>query len=268
MHYTIYNESNLNMNNMKPLISSFMPFAKKKMGYDQPVSIRFLSDPDNGALPLGKTAYYDPNNLSVTLYTDQRHPKDIMRSLSHELIHHTQNCRGDFDRKPEIGEGYFLNDGYMREKEREAYEKGNMCFREWEEDYKTRKKPLQESIYYTKGDNSKMSYKNWRTQDVNDRLMGSWGYKAPKTEILTESAELEESEEVVEEAEELEEAAKPDFLDLDKDGDEEESMKAAAEDAEELEEEVSNPGEHVGAPISEDAIRRAVREAISRTLNK
>ena len=36
--------------------------------------------------------------------------------------------------------------------------------------------------------------------------------------------------------EELEEAAKPDFLDLDKDGDKEESMKKAAEEAEELEE--------------------------------
>jgi hypothetical protein len=121
-----------------------------------------------------------------------------MRSLSHELVHHTQNCRGDFDKKPEVGEGYFKNDGYMREKEREAYEEGNMCFREWEEDYKTRKKPLQESIYYNEGDNSKMSYKNWRNQEVNDRLMESWGFKAPKSEVLTESVEIEEVEELEE----------------------------------------------------------------------
>ena len=38
------------------------------------------------------------------------------------------------------------------------------------------------------------------------------------------------------EEKELEEASKPDFLDLDKDGDKEESMKKAAEDAEDLEE--------------------------------
>ena len=359
MHYTIYSESNLNMNSMKPLISSFMPFAKKKMGYDRPVSINFLSDPKNGALPLGKTAYYDPNNFSVALYTDQRHPKDIMRSLSHELVHHTQNCRGDFDKKPEMGEGYFQNDAFMREKEREAYEKGNMVFRDWEE---THKKQLQESIYYIKGGNSKMSYKNWRNQEVNDRLMESWGYKAPKTEILSENKEIShlcamlvtekttgrvghpinhtllesgdvthydvEFDDIVIEGmpvetlnvevqeehmhgrredyphdedkphkqyaegeyeEELEEGglggrkddprqkdvarasntlreeegAKPDFLDLDKDGDKDESMKQAAEDVEELDEEVTGH-----KAVSEEMIRQAVREAISRTLNK
>ena len=48
-----------------------------------------------------------------------------------------------------------------------------------------------------------MSYKNWRNQEVNDRLMNSWGYKAPKAEVLTESAEIEED--VVEESEEIEE---------------------------------------------------------------
>ena len=363
MHYTVYNKSDLNMDNIKPLLKSFMPFAKKNMGYDRPVSINFLSDPKNGALPLGKTAYYDPNNFSVALYTDRRHPKDIMRSLSHELVHHTQNCRGDFDKKPEMGEGYFQNDAFMREKEREAYEKGNMVFRDWEE---THKKQLQESIYYIKGGNSKMSYKNWRNQEVNDRLMESWGYKAPKTEILSENKEIshlcamlvtekatgkvghpinhtlleggnvthydvefddvivegmpvesldvevqeehqhgrredyphdEEKPRVSNEAhcgrredeEELEEGglagrkddprqkdvarasntlreeegAKPDFLDLDKDGDKDESMKQAAEDAEELDEEVT--GHKV---VSEKMIRQAVREAISRTLNK
>ena len=35
-----------------------------------------------------------------------------------------------------------------------------------------------------------MSYKNWRNQEVNDRLMESWGYKAPKTEILSENKEI------------------------------------------------------------------------------
>ena len=35
-----------------------------------------------------------------------------------------------------------------------------------------------------------MSYKNWRNQEGNDRLMESWGYKAPKTEILSENKEI------------------------------------------------------------------------------
>tara|TARA_R110000782_G_scaffold268793_1_gene365848 strand:- start:1901 stop:2710 length:810 start_codon:yes stop_codon:yes gene_type:complete len=105
-----------------------------------------------------------------------------MRSLSHELVHHAQNCRGDFtaDLMGETGKGYAQNNDYLREMEREAYEKGNLTFRDWED---THKKQLQESIYYTKGDNSKMSYKKWRDQEVNSLLMESWGFNAPKNEI-------------------------------------------------------------------------------------
>ena len=84
MHYTVYNKSDLNMDNIKPLLKSFMPFAKKNMGYDRPVSINFLSDPKNGALPLGKTAYYDPNNFSVALYTDRR-SWSIIRKIVEEI---------------------------------------------------------------------------------------------------------------------------------------------------------------------------------------
>ena len=46
--------------------------------------------------PLGKTAFYDPEAKSVTLYITGRHPKDILRSLV-ELVHHKQNCDGQFD---------------------------------------------------------------------------------------------------------------------------------------------------------------------------
>ena len=46
---------------------------------------------------LGKTAYYDPAAHEVYLYIDGRHPKDVMRSLSHELVHHTQHGNGEFE---------------------------------------------------------------------------------------------------------------------------------------------------------------------------
>jgi len=312
MSFTIFNKSDLDMSQMRPLLKSFMPFAQKKIGFDRPVSINFVSDLQNANLPLGKTGYYDPNNSNVCIYTDKRHPKDIMRSLSHELVHHGQNCRGEFDRKPEMGEGYFQRDGDMRELEREAYEKGNMCFREWEETYK---KQLQESIYYQTGD-TKMSLKEWKDQELFDRLLENYGYKKPEPECIThlcamqvkelasgrighpinhtlledgtvthydvefdnvivegmpvsalETTVLEthghvarrednphgdkpreqymEEEEALEEEKELEEGekleeeeldegeAKPDFLDLDKDGDKDEPMKAAAEELDE-----------------------------------
>jgi len=217
----ISNNSNLDMDQMRPLLKSFVPFAQKKMGFDRPVSINFTSDSQNATNPLGKTAFYDPNSFAVTIYTDQRHPKDIMRSISHELVHHTQNCRGKFDKKPEMGEDYFQYNSYMRDMEREAYEKGNMCFRDWEEKYRNQ---LQESIYYKTGD-TKMNHKDWKNQAIFGRLMESFGYEAPEEEEsleeggaalrqgnedrfrerhaeadrIHEEEELEEDEEVVEE---------------------------------------------------------------------
>ena len=182
------------MKQMKPLLKSFIPFAQKKMGFDRPVRINFASDHQNAANPLGKTAFYDPNVSEVTIFTDQRHPKDILRSLAHELVHHTQNCRGDFDKKPQMGEDYFQYDKYMQEMEREAYEKGNMTFRDWEEKHR---KQLQESVYYRTGD-TKMNHKEWKNQAIFGRLMESFGYKA-----LNEGEMVDE---VVEKEEELDEA--------------------------------------------------------------
>lgn len=77
------------------------------------------------------------------LYTQGRHIKDILRSLSHELVHHHQNCRGDFGDDANTNEGYAQNDEHLREMEREAYECGNMIFRDWEDNLKSKGgKPL------------------------------------------------------------------------------------------------------------------------------
>ena len=45
-------------------------------------------DSENAKEFLGKTAYYDPNEQHIVLYTEGRHPKDIVRSYAHEMIHH------------------------------------------------------------------------------------------------------------------------------------------------------------------------------------
>ena len=87
--------------------------------------------------PLGKTAHYSPTEKKIGLYTQGRHIKDILRSLAHELVHHNQNCRGDFDMAGDNNaEGYAQEDGQLREMEREAYECGNMIFRDWEDNLK------------------------------------------------------------------------------------------------------------------------------------
>jgi len=160
-----------NIELLMPMIKQFLPFAQKRMGFQDPPRLFLKGDSKNAKNPLGKTAFYDPENMSVTIYTTDRHPKDIMRSLSHELVHHAQNCRGEFDKPHQMGDGYAQNDSHMREMEREAYEVGNMCFRDWEDGIK-------QTIYFEhlqKGDN-KMSTKDWKNGELKSLLSEAWGF--------------------------------------------------------------------------------------------
>jgi len=172
---------------LHPLVKQFMPFAQERMGFDKPPRLFLRNDPENAQNPLGKTAYYDPAQKSVTLYINGRHPKDVMRSLSHELVHHTQNCNGQFEGASEMGEGYAQNDEHLREMEREAYEQGNLCFRDWEDSIKG-------TIYsesLQKGAKNKMSLKNWKDNELSTLLTEKWGFSF---NLLTESQEEEVEE--------------------------------------------------------------------------
>ena len=127
------------MQNLKPFIDSLQKFAQKRLKFEEPPKLFLKQDQENAKGVLGKTAYYDPNEKSITLFTTGRHPKDVLRSFAHELVHHTQNLRGDLspEKCGEMGMGYAQTNPHMREMEREAYEKGNLCFRDWEDNYKT-----------------------------------------------------------------------------------------------------------------------------------
>ena len=214
MSCKIHNNSEYDISEMKPLIRNLYGFAKNEFGFKNPPSINFTSDQANHPM-LGKTAHYDPSSMEVTVYVDGRHPKDMMRSIAHELVHHSQNERGMFDDQTIAGEGYAQKDPHLRKMEEEAYLKGNMCFRDWEDKYKTKNKDIfyERRIY-------KMSTKKWKNKELNGLLNERWGF----------SMNLDK----------LNEGEKPDFIDIDKDGDNEESMKDAAEDkSEETEEEVN-----------------------------
>jgi len=160
---------------LSPLIKKFLPFAQERMGFKNPPKLFLRGDESNAQDPLGKTAFYDPSAKAITLYTTNRHPKDVMRSLSHELVHHTQNCRGDFDGVSEMGEGYAQNDEHLREMEREAYEIGNMCFRDWEDSIKNT--IYFESLQKDKGVNRNMSTKDWKNKEIKSLLSEAWGFK-------------------------------------------------------------------------------------------
>lgn len=130
-------------NDMEDLIHEFLPYAEQQLQYDAaPSVVRIVHDEQNASNPLGKTAFYNPEDFSVVVYGTGRHVKDVLRSLSHELVHHAQNCRGDMDEWFKFLEGggqhagYAQNNEHMREMEREAYERGNMIFRDWEDERK------------------------------------------------------------------------------------------------------------------------------------
>jgi len=183
---------------IQPLINKFIPFAKKRMGFNKPPRIFLRNDPNNAKDPLGKTAYYDPQEMSVTLFTHGRHPKDVMRSLSHELVHHTQNCNGEFDQTKELGDGYAQNDKHLREMERQAYEQGNMCFRDWEDSIKGTIYIQNMNVDILKEGNNDMSIKDWKNNELKTLLSERWGFSF---NLINESQEdaIEEKEEVVEE---------------------------------------------------------------------
>ena len=248
---------------LKPLIKQFMPFAQERMGFKKPPRLFLRQDEDNARNPLGKTAFYDPDQMSVTLYISGRHPKDIMRSLSHELVHHTQNDNGMFNNVGEMGEGYAQNDEHLREMERQAYEQGNLCFRDWEDG-------IRGTIYFEhlqKGAKNKMSTKKWKNNELKGLLTEQWGFSMDLSK-LSEANEpdckqlmnmvmnaYERGEEDIASSYEkqmqrlkcgsmMEEAKpKPDFPDIDGDGDTKEPISQAADDKEQM-----NENDEVFAP--------------------
>jgi len=119
-----------------PLMQSLYNAARDELGFKPHAKIVIIKNNENMSNPLGKTAHYSPTEKKIALYTQGRHIKDILRSLAHELVHHNQNCRGDFEQAGGTMPGYAQEDGHLREMEREAYECGNMIFRDWEDNLK------------------------------------------------------------------------------------------------------------------------------------
>ena len=158
----------------RELIQSLYQSAKENLKFKPDATIALLKDDVNAADPLGKTAYYDPANQKISLYTQGRHIKDVMRSLSHELVHHAQNCRGDFAGGIATVDGYAQEDGHLREMEREAYEQGNLIFRDWEDGIKSENNSLfkgKVSIGEKLMENNKMEITETKLREVINGLV-------------------------------------------------------------------------------------------------
>ena len=191
MEYKAYNRSNRDTSDLEQMMTSFMPFAQKRIGFNRPPTINWASDDVNAKNALGKTGFYDPAEMSITVFVDGRHPKDILRSLSHELVHHGQNCRGDLSAAGAGEQGYAQKDPHLREMEREAYEVGNLCFRDWEDNYKQQTNYVQVNVSLSENKQLRskiMGINDKRYNTLNKGLMERWGYKITEEE----EEELEE----------------------------------------------------------------------------
>ena len=117
------------------------------------------NDSKNADGIFGSTAYYNPNDCSVTLYTLNRHPKDILRSYAHEMIHRIQDNE---NRLKNVTTTNTNEDDDLLELEKEAYLNGNITFRNWEDSLKN-PKSLNEGRYDTVSNkSSSMIFNKWK----------------------------------------------------------------------------------------------------------
>ena len=125
---------------LKKALGEIFKSAQETFGIQNVPQVHLKQDKENAKGIFGQTAYYNPDEQSITLFVTNRHPKDICRSFSHELVHHHQNERGDLDMGDSSSPTYAQDDKHMRRMEMEAYLKGNMLFRDWEDWYKNYRK--------------------------------------------------------------------------------------------------------------------------------
>jgi hypothetical protein len=165
----IHNNCGTDFGDLESHIQDMYSFFANKYSFDKHPDIHLDSDEQNKAELLGKTAYYDPQSFEVHVYTDGRHPKDMLRSVAHELIHHKQNLEDRLQVGGYNGPGYYLKNDKLKEVEHEAMLEGNACMREWEDTKK----------YKNPKESKNMSLNEWKNNELNQLLLKKFG-------ILTE----------------------------------------------------------------------------------
>ena len=158
----IKNPANLDLSELEPHVQGMYDHFDQKIGFNKPPTMIFDSDPGNQANVLGKTAYYDPSTLEIHVYSDGRHPKDMLRSIAHELIHHRQNLEDRLQVDGYHGDGYYLENEDLKKLEHEAMLEGNALMREYEDTLKRK-------------ENKEMSLNEWRNNELNQLLMKRFG---------------------------------------------------------------------------------------------
>ena len=121
---------------LKKNIVSLVNYMLSKKYVSKPLpKIRLISKKQKGDPTLIKTANYNSAIDKINLFIAERHEKDILRSLAHELIHVQQEHENRLEISGSKADDLVDNDE-LREIEGEAYKLGNLAFREWTEQQK------------------------------------------------------------------------------------------------------------------------------------
>jgi len=158
---SVLNSTDSNLDEFIGIVEKFLPFAKEQLEINEMPSIELISDSQNAVDLLGKTAYYDPSAQKVVIYTDNRHAKDMLRSISHELVHHAQNQSGMFEGQLMMGDDYAQTSPHLRGMEEDANMRGCMCVRDFV-DLKIHLKGLEETNSKRRVNSMKISEKELR----------------------------------------------------------------------------------------------------------
>ena len=102
-------------------------FRKNGLKLDPLPEIILKKEPQRDGL-LDKTGNYDPKTNVIEIYTAGRHPRDVMRTLAHELYHVHQNECGKVGK---VSTEKISRDTDLMELEGECYREGNLLYRQW-----------------------------------------------------------------------------------------------------------------------------------------
>lgn len=72
------------------ILKDFVDYSSNLMGVEKPY-VRYKTDKGEGQPSFGG---YAPQSKTLTVYTKNRHPMDILRTVAHEMVHHKQNEDG------------------------------------------------------------------------------------------------------------------------------------------------------------------------------
>lgn len=124
------------MVNNKAIKSIIKYMRDNKFNIDPLPKLKVIDDDEENAKKiLGNTGNYDPDKNIITLFTKNRHEQDILRTLIHELIHHSQYLNGDLD-VDNINTNDVNKSKKLEELEKDANYRGAMILRYWKDSIK------------------------------------------------------------------------------------------------------------------------------------